>query len=368
MKRVNPYIASVLSAAFLILEGCSDDTDSFIPEPTPTAIEIEVPEMEISGPDPITTLTIPQFCVSAFTKPDQWGGSTQCIMDNVVVTRTGLNKWSYSPAVNWPDYPVDFFATYPASVKVDLNPWWEHIIDNYSDPTNSTDLCVAVRMQSNQSDGRIRLNFKHVTARLLGSIKFSMDPRYQVRVKMARLKDFSEYGRFVMPRVTTDSKMTPQDLMKCWTTYTNTGTERILFQAQDDSYLQLTDKPYETVTGGLYFIPFDLEPETFYGSYAGTRLEIAYQIYDTETNQIIWPDKSVHYPFSWEDCVLSYIFLEDATPDGKWYPAVTYHYEVDIVRPTLEYPQQAKSHNPSNHSKHSAFAQPILTCKVTYPQ
>ena len=58
---------------------------------------------------PVTTRTISEFKVWA--ELDDWTP----IMRDVTVRRTGLNSWRYSPAVDWPDRPVSFYAVSPAS-------------------------------------------------------------------------------------------------------------------------------------------------------------------------------------------------------------------------------------------------------------
>ena len=58
-----------------------------------------------------TTLNINNFKVSAYAQ-DAYG-TYHTLMDQVTVRRTGQNSWTYSPKVNWPGVPVDFFCGQP---------------------------------------------------------------------------------------------------------------------------------------------------------------------------------------------------------------------------------------------------------------
>ncbi len=86
-----------------------------------------------------TTLNINNFKVSAYAQ-DAYG-TYHTLMDQVTVRRTGQNSWTYSPKVNWPGVPVDFFAVSPASVKVDNNAWSNHTI-NYTRSAPATETCL----------------------------------------------------------------------------------------------------------------------------------------------------------------------------------------------------------------------------------
>ena len=92
-----------------LLAGCRDDTDSLYPEPS------DYESMEFNAMDdapakgrPITTLTIREFKVTAYTQASPGSSMTVPVMENVIVTRSGLNKWTYSPGVDWPENPVNF--------------------------------------------------------------------------------------------------------------------------------------------------------------------------------------------------------------------------------------------------------------------
>lgn len=96
-------ICTIASAAI----GCARDESDLAPASGGIRFEASADRMEREGEtsqgnDVTTTYTIPDFRVSAFK---QW----ETLMDNVVVTRTGINSWMYSPAVDWPENDsVDF--------------------------------------------------------------------------------------------------------------------------------------------------------------------------------------------------------------------------------------------------------------------
>ena len=228
-------------------------------------------------------------------------------------------------------------------MPVNFNPWWEHIIDNYNDPENNTDLCIAVNLGSNQADGRIRLNFKHMCARVFANLHTDLGPEYEVRVKEIALKDFATHGRLVFPKYATTSEVTNERLFSLWTTYTRTGPERTFFKAVDDSYLVLGPEGFESVPDGLYFIPIDLLPENWSGSYAGTRFEVAYKIVEKATGKTVWPDSSVEYQNIYPEdksYYLSHVFLETATPSSRWLPGTVYTYDLNVAFPATQIGKQ----------------------------
>lgn len=199
MKYNLPIPAIALLAAVGLAAGCSDDSDLPVDD---NAGDGKI-AFDATRSEPTTTLTIPNFKVNAF-KRNAWGGHDK-IMNNVEVIRVGLNRWEYSPAVEWPAEPVDFYAVSPMTVRLNDEYFNQTVPYNQTSNGNGdfwnasdTDLLIAVRMGADQSSGRIRLNFRHALARVSLQLKTSDNDRQYVRVRRVTLEGRSE-GTFSFP-------------------------------------------------------------------------------------------------------------------------------------------------------------------------
>lgn len=288
-----------------------------------------------SGTPPTTTLNIGEFKVTAYAK-DRWGQDSM-IMDNVVVTRTGPNSWTYDQPVRWPSTPVDFFAVSPASVQMINNQWWEHRA-KFTWQDGGTDFLVCVRMGVRQGEGNIKLNFRHALAQLKINLRtgFTAADDYEVRIGLVRLADFPDYGEFTFPKVTTGPDTNRGELFDCWNLYNHTGVRHTYFQASDPGgYLTVPAGGLDLVEGS-YFIPFNLTQLEGGGTYyTGTRLEVACKIVSRSDGRVLWPDGSEDYGDRWGDgYYLSRLSLYGSTPSHRWVPGRSYTYNVNFTLPT----------------------------------
>ncbi len=109
---------SLTLATLLMCQGC-DVSEENIPDAPDSGAYID---FAVAGEDDdsmtratTTTLNINNFKVSAYAQ-DAYG-TYHTLMDQVTVRRTGQNSWTYSPKVNWPGVPVDFFEIGRASCR-----------------------------------------------------------------------------------------------------------------------------------------------------------------------------------------------------------------------------------------------------------
>lgn len=270
----------------LVATGCSDDEPAQPVPPCQVGFEAEARQ---NGPT--TTLNITDFKVTAY-RQNEWG--YEMLMDNVTVTRTGLNSWEYSPPVDWPvGETVDFYAVSPAWVTMNNNAWWEHIIPFSARDDVSTDLLVAVRTDVNQTSGRLKLNFRHAMARVNIRLRCNL-PGRTARVKAIWLNNYADYGNFQYPHVTTAPDTGIGELYDCWQVYNTTNT-RIELWRSADGYLALGSEP-QTVCSDCYFIPFTLKSGTDHPGWEATLFDVLYQVVDTETGEQVWP--TVDFPHS----------------------------------------------------------------------
>lgn len=316
MKMPRLYILPLL-AALLPAAACSESEPA--PQQHGSELQLEA-EADPHGGGPTTTLNIADFKVTAY-KQGPWG--PEMLMDNVTVTRTGLNSWVYSPPVDWPvGQKVDFFAVSPAWVTMNNNSWWEHVIPFSARDDASTDLLVSVRTGVDQTSGRLKLNFRHALARVTLSLKCTL-PGLTARVRNVALCNYADFGNFHYGDSTTSPGTNSGELYDCWRIYNTTSTYLTLFRAAND-YIATGPDPV-TVRDDLYFIPFEMKSLTTSASWEATLLEVTYQVADEKTGEILWPKDGLFRTAEVE--------IATATPEGRWVPGRSYHYVVDVGMP-----------------------------------
>lgn len=274
------------------------------------------------GRDATTTGSITAFKVTALA-----GGET--IMKDVTVTRTGVNSWSYSPLVKWPeDNAVDFYAVSPPSVKVNINPSWYNTI-NYRSPGNE-DLLVAVNMDTRPTSPTLRLNFRHALARVTMRAKTN---RTDIRVKLrsVAVRNVADYGDFFYPRKSTLPGEEAGSLSSCWSTYYNGGYYTIF---QGDSAITLSSEPVAVnSTGTEFFIPCTLADLEYSGYFTGAAIEISYQLIDKESGDIIWPDQTTEQILrdpTDHSFGMARLPLNEKLPGKRWESGKSYSYTLNL--------------------------------------
>lgn len=279
-----------------------------------------------------TTANIRDFRVSAFTD-DQWGGQ-EILMDSVTVRRTGVNTWTYSPTVEWPDKNVDFYAVSPAWVPFHENRWWAHYID-YASTDCETDLLIATRIGVHQTSGTLRLNFRHTLARVTVSLR-STQPDIRVEVCRVSLHDIGLSGRFIYRNVTTSPETNRGELFDQWSVYNLSATRLVLFDSSSKGVqpLVLTRELVDPCPTDKFLIPVTFTRlNTDNGYVAGSRIEVVCRLVNTATGAVIWPDSSTHYLLQSRDYPgygIAMFSLSSTTPDGHWLPGVDYRYTLTI--------------------------------------
>ena len=335
MKRDFPILAAFGLAVGGLMAACSAESDNTDEPRMPEGGEIAFTPSR--SDQPTTTLTIPNFKVTAF-KRSPWGRGEK-IMDNVNVIRTGLNRWEYSPAVEWPTEPVDFYAVSPMEVKLN-DEWASFSVDwNHTEGGNgsffnssTTDLLVAVRIGADQSTGRIRLNFRHALARISLGLRTNPVEGQAVRVRRISFEGRSE-GKLYLPNETTSRDTFDGSLIDNWQIWNSRTSSLTLFEAFDD-YVTLTAAPVVFTSEGRYIIPSHLKPIHASGDVTGERFDVVYQIVDTTTGGILWPNESTDPvdlldPHSREWGVGRF-GLYGSVKDNTLYPGYNYRFTITI--------------------------------------
>lgn len=107
------FVALMAACSTLGFTACSNETDSpQVPEKDNGEIRFAA-STDLSRVQDVTTNNLTAFNVYAYTTS---GDETNLFMDNVKVTKTASNVWSYSPVQYWPaKQSVDFYAYAPES-------------------------------------------------------------------------------------------------------------------------------------------------------------------------------------------------------------------------------------------------------------
>lgn len=118
MNQIKFFGAFAMIAGTLAVTACSEQDDYTPDTPVPDNAIRFAANTEFSRADDITTNNLQPFNVYAYT-----GNYKSVYMENVKVTKTGANAWTYSPAQYWPaDQTLDFYAFAPASWVGDNSP------------------------------------------------------------------------------------------------------------------------------------------------------------------------------------------------------------------------------------------------------
>lgn len=321
--------AAIMIVLPFIGTGC---TDSGADEPSMPRITFEGVDADRNRPT--TTQTIDEFKATAYYW-QQYNFVT--LMDGVTVKRSGINKWSYSPAVDWPGVPVNFLAVSPATASIYTNYWNnDNKIINYV-CSGKEDLLVATRYDAIQGEGNIRLNFRHTLSQV--TVRLRVDDSsdgMKVMLHKAYIKDIAIQGDYKLPTTTTSPIEGSGDnaVKGEWSTWNNNSTSRLIYDAgPDDTPLDATPLALDN-QDVLFFIPAKLDPVQFSGYYHGSRIEVLYRVYDSATGKALWPstrtpaediDRDEHH------YAVARFALIDGVEGGKWRQGWSYNYTASLI-------------------------------------
>lgn len=249
---------------------------------------------EFSRAGDITTNNLNSFNVYAYT------GTTSApvtFMDNVVVTKTSTNVWTYSPLQYWPaKQSVDFYAFAPASwVGADgpLRPV------SYDAQSGTEDIIYAVSpdMTGNATtaNAQVVFNFRHALSKLTVKMS-STNANLKVVVTNVAMANIMTKGNFNFPTGSTSEAPTAETVGK-WTDQ-NTPYAYVLHWSQSLSeQLVLSSTPTVIAASGLgrggemYVLPQHLT----YRSHGGgndTYITVQCSIYDASSGDRLWPNEN----------------------------------------------------------------------------
>lgn len=278
---------------------------------------------------PTTTENIQEFSVTAYYGE---GHEFTTLLDGVTVKRTGPNKWSYSPAVNWPDSPVNFLAISPAHNKIEVNYWWRNLIKDYT-CTGTEDLLIATRFNAIQGAGNIKLNFRHIMSQVHVNL-YTRHEESRIMIHKAYLKDIYMRGNYYLPTEDT-TPIVPDGTSPVtgeWDIYNKSAVSYTIFSPVND--IALSGNPILINTELCFFIPGKLDPLGFSGYYHGSRIEVLYQVYDKESGDRLWPSSQTPYEDIDRDepeYAIARYSLTDGLSDNTWLQGWSYNYTAELI-------------------------------------
>lgn len=255
-------------------------------------------------------------------------------MTDVIVTRSGLNKWHYSPPVEWPEKEkVNFYAVSPDSIDFSVNMSW-HTTIKYKSPGDQ-DLIIATNFDARPTSGNLKLNFRHALAKIEAAVRTSRSD-IEVRLHSVAIRNVARYGDFFYPETSTTNNGENVHITDCWKTYGNWDYYP-LFKIED-GYEILTGTPLKADNKNIsFFIPCPLDDIKYQGYFSGSMLELSYQLADRETGKILWPDDTA--PHELRDISnpafgLARLALNTDIPQKRWESGKIYRYTVTLDNPS----------------------------------
>ncbi len=294
MKKTTIFSIALLSATTPFMAGCT--SDEAIPEPDSTPVnEIRfAANTEFTRGGDITTNNLTSFNVYAYTNnPD----GPKLFMDNVVVTKSSNNTWTYSPVKYWPsEQSLDFYAFSPSDWIGTSGPLSPVPFESY--PGNK-DIVYAfipdLKGVAGQPNPQVTFNFRHALSKVTVKMS-STNKNLKVVVTNVAMANICSKGNFQFPKESTSSPSAAETVGK-WTDQ-NTPYSYIMYMAQrEDERLTLTTTPTAVELegmgngGALFMIP---QPLTWRSNGQGndTYLTVMGSIYDASTNTKLWPNEN----------------------------------------------------------------------------
>lgn len=251
----------------------------------------------------ITTNNLKEFYVYAYTGTDS---VPELFMDNVTVSKSENNTWTYSPIKYWPAHQtVDFYAFAPAWVGASgpLKPV------SYENFPGTEDIVYAVSPNlsghTDAPNAQVIFNFRHALSKVTFKMS-STNENLQVKVASVTLANIMMRGNFNFPSVSTSQTIpsgtvtpgaVPEESIGKWTDQ-NTPSFYILHSAQRaNEQIVLTSTPVDISLSGAnsmgtqFLIPQNLIWNSNGGS-SDTYITVSGIIYDAKTGDKLWPNEN----------------------------------------------------------------------------
>ncbi len=279
----------------------------------------------------VTTNNLTEFNVYAYTN----GGSAPTLfMDNVTVTKTASNTWTYSPLKYWPAGTVDFYAYAPSSwigTAGTLAPV------KYSNHEAKTDLiyAVAAGLSGNGAGGNAQVvfNFRHALSKVTVLLS-STNTDLKVNVTNVALANVKSSGEFTFPKNTTSGAPTDQTV-GTWSNQSDSFPYLLHMSSTQSDVVTLTTTPVdlsETGLGGPKFLIPQILNWRSMGAKDDNYIMLMCSVYDAKTNVKLWPNantpsENIVEGSTNDDGLLK--FPLSTSQFSEWKPG--YHYIYNVV-------------------------------------
>lgn len=322
-----------IAATAILATACTDQDESSPNTPTSGQAIRFAANTEFARSGDITTNSLRTFNVYAFT-----GNDKATYMDNVTVTKTGTNAWTYSPLKYWPaDQTLDFYAFAPASWVGDNSPLAPVPYDNGE---GTEDIIYAVNPglsgYTDAPNAQVIFNFRHALSKVTVKMS-SADARLTVKVTNVAMSNIYSKGDFTFPSASTADTQDISTIGK----WTNLSAARpyIYHISQDlNDVITLTTTPTDMgdtgmgLGGGKYMIPQTL---TWRSNGAGndTYIAVMCSVYDASTGVKIWPNANTPEENKVDGSINGDGLLKFPLSSDKftaWTPGVHYIYNLVI--------------------------------------
>lgn len=237
----------------------------------------------------VTTSNLSEFNVYAYTG----AGATQNVfMDNVKVTKSASNVWTYSPLKYWPSTAVDFYAFAPSTWGIDAGTLEPVAYDNH---VGKTDLVYAVAAgltgNGEGANAQVVFNFRHALSKVTVLLS-STDENLKVNVTNVALANVKAKGDFTFPKQTTSGTPAAQTT-GTWSNLADSYTYLLHMSQSQDDVVTLTTTPTDLSETGLggpkYLIPQTLNWRS-QGAGGDNYIGIMCSVYDAKTGVKLWPN------------------------------------------------------------------------------
>lgn len=289
---------------------------------------------EYSRTADITTNNLTSFNVYAYTGT---ASAPVTFMDNVTVTKTSSNTWTYSPLQYWPaKQTVDFYAFAPAGWVGETGPLGAV---PYDASAGTEDIVYAVSPGLSGNSGMVNaqvvFNFRHALSKLTVKLS-STNTKLKVIVANVGMANIMTKGNFTFPSASTASAPTSENVGR-WTDQ-NTPMAYVLHWSQALSdRLTLTTTPTVIAATGLgrggemFILPQQLNNSA--DKEKNTYIAVQCAIYDAESGVHLWPNENTPEEnlingSSTGDGLLKFPLYTDRY--SQWQPGVHYIYNLVI--------------------------------------
>lgn len=333
MKNLTISASLLSAAAAMMMTACSTSEE---PRSQSEDLRNEIrfaANTEFSRAGDITTSNLTTFNVYAYTGN---GTSPDLFMDNVVVSKSTSNVWTYDPVKYWPSKKaVDFYAFAPAS-WLGTNTPLAGVPYDASEGTEDIVYAVSPNLTGGAglSNAQVIFNFRHALSKLTVKMS-SSNPELKVMVTNVALSNLNSKGNFHFPSGSTSDTPTDQTV-GMWTDQNTTQTYIMHMSQVPDDRITLTstatDMGTTTIPGSRYLIPQELVWNNN-GSGSDTYIAVMCSIYDVESGAKLWPNantptENVVEGSTFGDGLLKFPLSTSAFKD--WKPGCHYVYNLVI--------------------------------------